>query len=140
MNDLIYSVRYIFKNYLQKQHCSFFNIPEYQRGYKWTADNVMQLLDDLKNFGNKRNGDEFYCLQNITVAKETLKDSTCMNVIDGQQRLLSILGFLRESYKDENGNEQLSNKHGFNFLLNSVLFPTNLLLRFNSLLISRSNA
>ena len=83
MNDLIYSVRYIFKNYLQKQHCSFFNIPEYQRGYKWTADNVMQLLDDLKNFGNKRNGDEFYCLQNITVAKETLKDSTCMNVIDG---------------------------------------------------------
>lgn len=34
-------------------------------------------------------------------------------VIDGQQRLLSILGFLRESYKDENGNKQLSNKHGF---------------------------
>lgn len=34
-------------------------------------------------------------------------------VIDGQQRLLSILGFLRESYKDINGNEQLSNKHGF---------------------------
>lgn len=34
-------------------------------------------------------------------------------VIDGQQRLLSILGFLRESYKDVNGNEQLSNKHGF---------------------------
>ncbi len=54
MNDLIYSVRYIFKNYLQKQHCSFFNIPQIQRGYKWTADNVMQLLDHLKNFGNKR--------------------------------------------------------------------------------------
>lgn len=34
-------------------------------------------------------------------------------VIDGQQRLLSILGFLRESYRDENGTEQLSNKHGF---------------------------
>lgn len=34
-------------------------------------------------------------------------------VIDGQQRLLSILGFLRESYKDVNGDEQLSNKHGF---------------------------
>lgn len=34
-------------------------------------------------------------------------------VIDGQQRLLSILGFLREAYKDENGKEQLSNKHGF---------------------------
>ncbi|MGI6743604.1 MAG: DUF262 domain-containing protein [Eubacteriales bacterium] len=34
-------------------------------------------------------------------------------VIDGQQRLLSILGFLRESYKDKNGKEQLSDKHGF---------------------------
>lgn len=34
-------------------------------------------------------------------------------VIDGQQRLLSILGFLGESYKDMNGCEQLSNKHGF---------------------------
>ena len=34
-------------------------------------------------------------------------------VIDGQQRLLSILGFLKESYKDENGNEQVSNKNGF---------------------------
>ena len=34
-------------------------------------------------------------------------------VIDGQQRLLSILGFLCESYKDENGIEKLSNKHGF---------------------------
>lgn len=101
MNDLIYSVRYIFKNYLQKQHCSFFNIPEYQRGYKWTADNVMQLLDDLKNFGNKRNGDEFYCLQNITVAKETLKDSTCMNVIDGQQRLTAlyiIISFIQRNF------------------------------------------
>lgn len=34
-------------------------------------------------------------------------------VIDGQQRLLSILGFLKESYKDETGKVQRSNKHGF---------------------------
>ena len=34
-------------------------------------------------------------------------------VIDGQQRILSILGFLKESYIDENGSEQQSNKHGF---------------------------
>lgn len=34
-------------------------------------------------------------------------------VIDGQQRLLSILGFLREPYKDMNGHEQLSDKNGF---------------------------
>ncbi|MBO5512164.1 MAG: DUF262 domain-containing protein [Clostridia bacterium] len=34
-------------------------------------------------------------------------------VIDGQQRLLSILGFLRESYKDVNGQDRLSDKNGF---------------------------
>ena len=39
-------------------------------------------------------------------------DNVC-EVIDGQQRLLSILGFLKESYKDLNGNVQLSDKHGY---------------------------
>lgn len=34
-------------------------------------------------------------------------------VIDGQQRLLSILGFLRAPYKDENGQDCLSDKNGF---------------------------
>lgn len=41
------------------------------------------------------------------------RDDNVSEVIDGQQRLLSILGFLQENYKDENGKEQLSNKHGF---------------------------
>ncbi|WP_370828551.1 DUF262 domain-containing protein [Fournierella massiliensis] len=34
-------------------------------------------------------------------------------VIDGQQRILTILGFLGKSYIDENNKEQLSNKHKF---------------------------
>lgn len=41
------------------------------------------------------------------------RDDNVSEVIDGQQRLLSILGFLQEKYKDENGEDQLSNKHGF---------------------------
>lgn len=41
------------------------------------------------------------------------REDNVSEVIDGQQRLLSILGFLKEAYKDEKGNEQLSNKHGF---------------------------
>lgn len=41
------------------------------------------------------------------------RNDNVSEVIDGQQRLLSILGFLRESYKDANGNAKLSNKHGF---------------------------
>lgn len=34
-------------------------------------------------------------------------------VIDGQQRILTILGFLGKSYIDENNKSQLSNKHKF---------------------------
>lgn len=41
------------------------------------------------------------------------RDDNVSEVIDGQQRLLSILGFLQEKYKDEDGKDQLSNKHGF---------------------------
>lgn len=41
------------------------------------------------------------------------RNDNVSEVIDGQQRLLSILGFLHETYKDENGFEQRSNKHGF---------------------------
>ena len=41
------------------------------------------------------------------------RNDNVSEVIDGQQRLLSILGFLKEAYKDVNGDEKLSNKHGF---------------------------
>ena len=41
------------------------------------------------------------------------RNDNVSEVIDGQQRLLSKLGFLRESYRDLNENEKLSNKHGF---------------------------
>jgi hypothetical protein len=47
MEKLIYNVRQIFGEYLTSKGCSFYNIPEYQRGYKWTAANVIQLLEDF---------------------------------------------------------------------------------------------
>lgn len=97
MNELIYDVKYVFQEYLKKHQVDFFNIPEYQRGYKWTAATVTQLLEDLKNF-KKSSGDEFYCLQNITVTKSELNRFPCMNVIDGQQRLTTlfiILSFMQ---------------------------------------------
>ena len=41
------------------------------------------------------------------------KKNSVSEVIDGQQRLLSILGFLRESYKDVGGVERLSDKNDY---------------------------
>ena len=103
MEKLIYNVRQIFGECLTSKGCSFYNIPEYQRGYKWTAANVIQLLEDLKNF-KKSDNDQFYCIQNITITKQKHKDSWCMNVIDGQQRLTTLfilLSYLQRNMKDK---------------------------------------
>jgi uncharacterized protein with ParB-like and HNH nuclease domain len=103
MEKLIYNVRQVFGEYLTSKGCSFYNIPEYQRGYKWTAANVIQLLEDLKNF-KKSDNDQFYCIQNITITKQKHKDSCCMNVIDGQQRLTTLfilLSYLQRNMKDK---------------------------------------
>ena len=43
-------------------------------------------------------------------------------VLDGQQRLLSILGFLKKEYLDENNKKQKSNKNGYSLSLkNGIL-------------------
>lgn len=106
MDTLIYKVREIFCEYLQKKGCSYYNIPEYQRGYKWTADNVKQLLDDLKNF-KKGDSDSFYCIQNITITKTVHNGKMCMNVIDGQQRLTTL--FILIAYLQRNMQDKIIN-------------------------------
>ena len=57
---------------------------DYQRGYKWTATEVRQLLDDLNEFQPKEN--EFYCLQPIVIKADNDKKE----LIDGQQRCTTI--------------------------------------------------
>ena len=51
-----------------------FIIPSYQRGYRWKAQQVNDLLDDIWEFSQKeRKIDEFYCLQPIVVRKNIYK-------------------------------------------------------------------
>ncbi len=75
-----------------------FVIPSYQRGYRWTKQQVTDLLNDIWEFSNKLNkkDNEWYCLQPIV----TLKKEGKYNVLDGQQRLTTIfliLKYLREN-------------------------------------------
>lgn len=73
-----------------------FNIPDYQRGYRWEEKHVRALLDDLLDFGKslKRNGEgQFYCLQPLAVTinhKLSNVNDIVYDVIDGQQRLTTI--------------------------------------------------
>ena len=59
-------------------------IPEYQRPYKWTTKNVNQLIDDILFFNDK----EAYRLGTVVLHKED--DKEVLNIVDGQQRTISL--------------------------------------------------
>lgn len=63
-----------------------FRIPAYQRGYRWTPDQVTDLLNDIDSNPVGR----MYCLQPLVVKKVTDKNGEYYELIDGQQRLTTI--------------------------------------------------
>lgn len=77
-----------------------FYIPAYQRGYRWTATQAKQMLEDFKEFADKKDSSklspkEFYCLQPIVVKHRTWQNEKNeevegYEVIDGQQRLTTL--------------------------------------------------
>lgn len=80
-----------------------FFIPSYQRGYRWTAQQVTDLLNDINEFSPKQIADSndktWYCLQPIVVKQ---KDENEWDVIDGQQRLTTIflvIHYINEMWK-----------------------------------------
>lgn len=82
-----------------------FYIPSFQRGYRWTEQQVTDLLNDINEFSPKEiaNSDEktWYCLQPIVVKQ---KSENKWDVIDGQQRLTTvylILFYLNQRYTEE---------------------------------------
>lgn len=58
-----------------------FYLPDYQRGYRWTSEEIKLLLDDLYESKGKP-----YCLQPIIVKRNEER----FELIDGQQRLTTI--------------------------------------------------
>ena len=50
-----------------------FNIPSYQRGYRWTEQQVTDLLEDINEF--LPGGDAWYCLQPVVVKNITKKST-----------------------------------------------------------------
>ena len=77
-----------------------FHVPAYQRGYRWTETQVIELLEDVWDFvrtKGKAKG-EFYCLQPVVVAPF---QGLSWEVVDGQQRLTTlflVLSFLNERF------------------------------------------
>lgn len=73
-----------------------FNIPAYQRGYRWDNQQITDLLDDLLEFSSPKNKPtSYYCLQPIVVKRN---EDGSYDVIDGQQRLTTIYILLTYLY------------------------------------------
>ncbi len=63
-----------------------FTVPYYQRGYKWTKENIHELLSDILAL---KNGEE-YCLMPIIVRPSEIDGKKINEIVDGQQRLTTL--------------------------------------------------
>ena len=82
---------------------STLTIPEYQRPYSWTAKNVQQLFDDIIGQASKHGA---YRLGTIVLHEDKKKN----NIIDGQQRTVTLLLTIHALCEKEGIEENLKNE------------------------------
>lgn len=70
-------------------------IPDYQRPYKWTTKNVSQFIQDLLEHSSKNQ----YQIGNMVIHNDGEK----LNIVDGQQRFLTLLLILKAIGEKPNG-------------------------------------
>ena len=81
-------------------------IPPYQRPYKWEKDQVVQLLNDIKNDLSKTQSNSRYRIGSLILCidaeKIEEKWDRSIDIVDGQQRIttiLLILNYLQYEYE-----------------------------------------
>lgn len=68
----------------------WFSVPNYQRPYVWTKDNIIQLLDDLWYSFEKGDSSEYFL--GAIVLNEMKKDGYKeYEILDGQQRMITLM-------------------------------------------------
>lgn len=100
MNDTIKPVADLL-NGESKYH---FRIPSYQRGYRWEEKQVLDMLNDIKQFADDGITDNTYYLQPLVV-KATSEQNT-WEVVDGQQRLTTMLLILKRIMRELNEDDK----------------------------------
>ena len=87
----------VWETFMSHNSAAGYKIPEYQRDYTWTTDNINRLLEDcLNGFSrlSQANDQGFTFLGSIiltTGGREATFDGVSLFVIDGQQRLTSLI-------------------------------------------------
>jgi len=72
----------------------WYTIPSYQRNYVWDSDNVLDLLNDIKDNYIEHENDEYFLGSFIKQSKDEVND-----LLDGQQRITTLFllfAFLRD--------------------------------------------
>lgn len=104
-------------------------VPEYQRPYKWTARNAIQLLDDI--IEAKNNNKEVYRVGTLILHKD-LDDKSLerYNIVDGQQRTITFSLLLYALYELEKPKDRRKisflNQRVFNNQFSRHNIPNNL--------------
>ncbi len=95
-----------------------FVIPSFQRGYRWEEKQVTDLLEDIKQFANDDNvKSDSYFLQPVVVKATKYKmadgqELDAYEVLDGQQRLTTMLLLLKRLMKRLGEDERVSRGRG----------------------------
>jgi uncharacterized protein with ParB-like and HNH nuclease domain len=68
---------------------AFYQIPKYQRPYKWVDEQVEKLWEDI--YTAYQNNEPYYFLGSIITVKDPEQKSLFLDVVDGQQRLTTLM-------------------------------------------------
>jgi uncharacterized protein with ParB-like and HNH nuclease domain len=78
-----------------------FKIPDYQRGYSWEEKHVMDFLQDLTNIKDR---EYKHFAGTIVASLPSMKEPDCIkntyDIVDGQQRLTTIIILISEILRD----------------------------------------
>ncbi len=86
---------------------SLLTIPEYQRPYKWNQYNIASLFNDIKTQSDK----PAYRLGTIVLHRsENDEGNAVLNIVDGQQRTLTLILTVMAIVKHYNLNESTKSK------------------------------
>ncbi|MGI9307011.1 MAG: DUF262 domain-containing protein [Gammaproteobacteria bacterium] len=112
-------------------HDSFFQIPEYQRLYKWNKDEINELWSDLyQAFTDDKDN---YFLGSIITAEN--REDRYRDIVDGQQRITTLMILfcvIRDEYPDFNISTELKKEVTSDTIKDSIKHRANNRIRFRT--------
>ena len=106
------------KQLLETGKVSKFIIPEYQRPYAWTDEQIQTLFDDLVEYTANANESTYFMGTIVSYENEDNEQE----IIDGQQRITSLFLLLRALYSKLNSMTETKEVKNFKGQIESALW------------------